>query len=134
MKLRNEWIFRSSDYIRKLPKNPPEMRNPIQSTMERVEAANKLYNENFDEDGRAITKKGQDLSRYYGDSYWEDYPYTINGMMKWVKKLKRALTSYFRSEKHRQLEAQIQSLSDIVTSLRRRIRDLEDAVYKEDDE
>jgi hypothetical protein len=134
MKLHREFLTKPPDYTDRLPINPPEQKNDREATRSRITSAIRLYEENFDEYGLAVTKKGQDLSRRYGFGYWEDYPYTINGLLKWVRKAKNAFSSYFKSEKRKQLEVQMQLLSDDIIRLRRKVRDLEDAVYREDDE
>jgi hypothetical protein len=134
MKLYRKSLSKLPDYIHKLSVNPPEQRNDREATRSRVISAVRLYEENFDEYGLAVTKKGQDLSRRHGFGYWEDYPYTINGLLKWIRKAKNAFSSYFKSEKRKQLEVQMQLLSDDIIRLRRKVGDLEDAVYKEDDQ
>lgn len=115
---------------RRVKDPPPERRSDLLDSRARVQCATELYDNNFDEDGRPTTKRGQTLSRTYGQSYWEDYPYTINGILKWFRKLKKAV----KSERTKTLERQIENLTDEITKLRRKVADLEDAVYVEDDE
>jgi hypothetical protein len=109
-----------------------ELRSYIIDSADRIQRASNLYNTNFDELGNPITKKGQEMSRRHGWSYWEDYPYTINGLMRWVRKLRKAWKYYFRSEKQKELEAQIEFMKSDLRKLEQKVSYLEDAIYEDD--
>jgi hypothetical protein len=92
-----------------------------------------MFEENFDENGNPTTKKGQELSRVHGWNYWEEYHYTIHGLIKWILKLKKAWKYYSKTEKQKQLESQVELMWIEIMRLQRKVNNLESELFDDND-